>query len=279
MKETQLSIGNYTYPLHSFDYFLNSMENMGVRQIELWAAEPHLYFGDFTLTQVEKLGEKIRSHGITVSCVTPEQCEYPINICASNKNERRRSVDYFKRAVEVAEVLGAPKAFLTAGRHVHDESREEAYLRGVDSLKELVNYARYKGIRLVIEVNPFELEVPNNVAGLKQLLTDVDGGEWLLPVWDIDCAARSGEWGEDYIRAFGNRIGNIHFSDGVGEHYKGHLVPGDGTLPLTRCLEELDAAGYTDTVAVEVMNSRYNADPDTAIRRTLEWFRDYFAEH
>ncbi len=67
MKKTQLSIGNYTYPLHSFDYFLNSMENMGVRQIELWAAEPHLYFGDFTLTQVEKLGEKIRSHGITVS--------------------------------------------------------------------------------------------------------------------------------------------------------------------------------------------------------------------
>ena len=42
MKETQLSIGNYTYPLHSFDYFLNSMERMGVKQIELWAAEPHL---------------------------------------------------------------------------------------------------------------------------------------------------------------------------------------------------------------------------------------------
>ena len=279
MKESQLSIGNYAYPLHSFDYFLNSMEEMGVRQIELWAAEPHLYFGDFTLTQVETLGKKIAGHGISVSCITPEQCEYPINICASNVNERRRSVDYFKRAVEVAEILGAPKAFLTAGRHVHDESREEAYLRGVDSLKELVNYARYKGIGLVIEVNPFELEVPNNVAGLRQLLADVDGGDWLLPVWDIDCAARSGEWGTDYISAFGNRIGNVHFSDGVGEHYKGHLVPGDGTLPLTRCLEELDAAGYMGTVAVEVMNSRYDADPDTAMRRTLKWFRDYMAEH
>ena len=61
MKESQLSIGNYTYPLYSFDYFLNSMERMGVKQIELWAADPHLYFGDFTLTQVETLGKKIKA--------------------------------------------------------------------------------------------------------------------------------------------------------------------------------------------------------------------------
>ncbi|MBQ8996233.1 MAG: TIM barrel protein [Oscillospiraceae bacterium] len=279
MKESQLSIGNYTYPLHSFDYFLNSMERMGVKQIELWAADPHLYFADYTLTQVEALGKKIKDHGISVSCVTPEQCDYPINICASNKNERRRSIDYFKRAIEVAEVLGAPKAFVTSGRHVHDEGREEAYLRELDSLKELVNYAKYKGIYLVIEVNPFELEVPNDAKGLRKLLDDVDGGDWLLPVWDIDCAARSGEWGEDYIRLFGNKIGNVHFSDGVCEHFKGHIVPGDGKLPLTRCLEELDAAGYENTIAVEIMNSRYDADPDTAIQRTLDWFHDYMKNH
>ena len=52
----------------------------------------------------------------------------------------------------------------------------------------------------------------------------------------------------------------------------GHLAPGDGKLPLNDYLDELDSAGYEGDIALEIMNSRYDAEPEKAIKQALDFF-------
>ena len=55
IKWNQIAVGNYTYPLYSFEYFLESMLRLGVNNIEVWAAGPHLYLEDMTLRVLRTL--------------------------------------------------------------------------------------------------------------------------------------------------------------------------------------------------------------------------------
>ena len=85
MKEliwNQIAVGNYTYPLYSFSYFLDSMQRLGVTNIEVWAAGPHLYLEDMTYEMVKKMDLEIQRRKLKPICLTPEQCMYPINIVA-----------------------------------------------------------------------------------------------------------------------------------------------------------------------------------------------------
>ena len=53
IKWSQIAVGNYTYPLYSFCYFLDSMKRLGIKNIEVWAAGPHLYLDDMTVSLLE----------------------------------------------------------------------------------------------------------------------------------------------------------------------------------------------------------------------------------
>ena len=52
---------------------------------------------------------------MAVSCVTPEQVMYPINIGASSKEERVRSIEFFRRYIDVANELECPRMLVTSG--------------------------------------------------------------------------------------------------------------------------------------------------------------------
>jgi protein FrlC len=98
--------GNYAYRLYIFVYFLCSMERLGIRAIELWAAGPHFYLDDFSDGMIRSLGRQILEHALSVICLTPEQCAYPINIAACEVYIRERSIRYFERAIQAAAIPG-----------------------------------------------------------------------------------------------------------------------------------------------------------------------------
>ena len=270
MKKEQIAVGNYTYPYHSFDYFLDSMQRLNVSRIELWAAEPHFYFEDCNLYECRQNGKKIRERGIEVCCVTPEQCQYPINIGARNVDARRRSVNFFRRAIDVAVELDAPKVLVTSGHHNYDDSAEDCWKWCVESLQELASYARLYGKYFVFEPLVREIDVVTRASQSKKLLDEVGQYDVLKAMIDVDEAARFGETPKDFLKEFGiEKFGHVHFMDG---YPGGHLAPGDGKLPLNDYLDELDSAGYEGDIALEIMNSRYDAEPEKAIKQALDFF-------
>lgn len=272
MRESQIVIGNYTYPRFSFDYYLRSMNRLGVTTMELWAGDPHLYYDDFSIAETKALYKTIRAHGIRVCCVTPEQCMYPINIGSGNPNARRRSVDFFKRTVQTAVVMEAPKAFITSGHHLWDERREDCYKWCVESLGELAEYARHNGVLFCFEPLPKQIDIATTAQSMMRLLGEVNRFDALRPMLDVSNMGIHGEACADYLETCGGLISHVHFQD------SGWSVPGDGDLPLTEILECLDGAGYTGHISVEIQNKRYLDDPEQAMRRSLQFLRGYMAD-
>ncbi|MCI5800870.1 MAG: sugar phosphate isomerase/epimerase family protein [Oscillospiraceae bacterium] len=277
MKMSQIVVGSYAHYRYSFDYFLDLMDRLPVKNIELWAAGPHLYFDDYTYPMIRDFYAGIKARGLHVVCVTPEQCMYPINIGSDDPIMRDRSIRYFKKAIDTAEIMEAPKALVTVGQHLVDHDRDTAFRLTAEALAELADYAAPKGVMVVLEHLTRGCScVAVTAKEVKDVLDAVGPRPNLKPMIDTDMAARIDESPKDYLEVFGKELSHVHFIDGMPG---GHLVPGDGVLPMARYLEELDAAGYQNHISLEVMNAQYYLDPNPAIERSIRFFEEYLANH
>lgn len=274
MKRSQISVGNYTYMYYSFDYFLESMKRLQVDTIELWGATPHFYAEDASFFETCALKKRLDENGFKVSCVTPEQVMYPINIGAVNRDERMRSINFFRRHIDIASILQVPRMLVTSGRCNLDQSKQDCFDYCVESLQELGQYAARRGVTIAFETLTREgYDLIVRAAESKKLLDAVGDYEHVKAMIDVDESARFGESPKDFFALFGKeRMEHCHYVDGMPG---GHLAMGDGVLPMRRYLEELDAAGYEGYVSLEVMNERYYYDPEPGIRQSVEFLRRY----
>ena len=76
-------------------------------------------------------------------------------------------------------------------------------------------------------------------------------------------------------RRLGGRLQHVHLADGTP---MGHLVPGDGALPLRAYLETLDAIGYRQAIGLEIYNWQYDFEPHLHMERALRTVRAWLAE-
>lgn len=270
MKTSQLCIGNYTFGWYSFGYFLDSMEKLEVKKIELWAAAPHFPLEDINYHKARECGKNIKNHGMQVCCLTPEQYRYPINIAASDEDERRRSIAYFKKAIDIASVLECPKIIVASGHCCFDEDRSEAWKRNCEALCELAHGACFKGITVMFETMHRQIDLIHTAEEAKDVLDQVDFYPGIRAMIDLDTSWRFQETPKNFIDLFGlAHFGHVHLNDGLPG---GHLAPGDGKLPLCNMLEELDRVGYCGDIALEVLNERYSHQPEDVVRRTIQFF-------
>lgn len=271
LKKTQIAVGNYTYPLFPFTYFLDSMVRMGVKNIELWAAEPHLYLEDMEAGCLEKMKREIDERNLKLVCLTPEQCMYPVNLGAEEERVRVRSIEYFRKALAAARILEASAVLVTPGNgYRHKDTKEETFKRTSDSLRLLSEEAGRLGIQLFLEHLTAETtNIAVRASELFRLMQSV-GHPALKCMADVDMLSRCGESVEDYLKVCNNDLAHVHLVDGMPG---GHLALGDGVLPLERELGHLDKAGYEGYITLEIIDSRYHLNPDEAVMRSLDWLR------
>jgi protein FrlC len=270
LKMSQIAVGNYTYPLFPFDYFLDRMVEFEISTIELWAASPHLYLEDYTLSMLSKMARKISARDLSVVCLTPEQCAYPINLGASEPYIRKRSLRYFEKAIEAANIMGIPNVLVTPGNGYRNQSNESAFKYTVENIRILAEYAAAKHVHLFLEHLTVET---SNVAvkahELQQLWSSINSPN-VSCMLDTDMMSRYDETVGDFLTATQNQIKHVHLVDGMPG---GHLALGDGNLPLSDFLETLDQSNYQGYLTLEIMNERYLLDPDQAIIKSLNWLK------
>lgn len=277
LDERSISVMNFHYVRHSFDRFLADVCDAGVTKIELWAAAPHFYIGDKTLADARALGARTRSLGVDIVAFTPEQCIYPINISASERELRDRSVRYFLESMEFATECNAPALLVTAGGGYRDEPASDALERCVDSMGVLCDRAEKLGIDLWMETLPDSFA--NIIRSAKELraLMDTLSSPALHAVYDVAGAVMTKETREDYFTHLAGRVAHVHFTD--ADAGGSHLAWGDGMIDLDDLVAYLRAQHYDGALTVELTNWKYNVDPTPPLKQCVSAVRTALARH
>ena len=117
----QFGIMNMNYLFYTLDYFLDAARDMGMQNINLWTANPHVHLDDATDDEFRAIGKKISDRGLHCFCVCPEQVVYPFNIAAEDEMIRSRSIASLKRAIDLCEILDTPLLHLCPGWGFYDQ--------------------------------------------------------------------------------------------------------------------------------------------------------------
>lgn len=269
----QLIGANFSFQHFPFERVAAMLRGLGFSEIELWGVAPHLDLYHATDARVDAVLGVLEDNGLTVWCFTPEQVLYPLNIASGDAEIRRDSIDRFRRAADISATLGARYLFLTPGRGFEDEAPEVVWERSAEALREIAGHARANGVRCLLEpLQRVETNVLTDAAGLRRMLDEVDV-DTMDVVLDSVGMATAGDTVAAYIELFGSRLAHVQLVDG---NPAGHLVWGDGSLPLGRYVEDLAEAGYRGKITFEPFgNGAYALDPVAAWKRCLDGIAPY----
>ncbi|MEZ5737817.1 MAG: sugar phosphate isomerase/epimerase family protein [Novosphingobium sp.] len=270
---SQLIGANFSFQHVPFGETAKAIRGLGLSEMELWCIAPHLDLFHSTDADVRRLRSILDDNGLTVCCLTPEQVQYPVNIASGDDAYREASIARFCRAADIAVALGAEYLFLTSGRGYESEPAAMAWDRSVEALGRIVDYAAGLGLRCLLEpLQRTESNVLIDAAGLERMLNAL-GRDTVDVVLDTVAMASAGDTVADYLDRFGPRLAHVHVVDGTPA---GHLVWGDGALPLATWLDELAAAGYRGRLSFEPFgDGTYALDPVTAWKRNLAAIEPY----
>lgn len=268
----QIANMNLAYQRYPLDYFLDSTVRLGLDAIELWAGEPHLYVEEASVGMVRSVLNKIRERNLKLVCFTPEQCSYPINLAASEAGFRKRSIEYFKKSISMANSLDCGMVLVSGGYGFFNESKDEVWKRARESLHEISLVAETEGIVLALE--PFFYPYTNiieNLHSTKRIISEVNSSS-LKAMVDTPCMVLAGDSLEDYAASFGDDLVHIHFVDGNGKS-SAHLSWGEGNFPLASYKETLGKMGYTGYLTLELIGHNYLVDPESKVRESLSFLK------
>ncbi|RUW63826.1 sugar phosphate isomerase/epimerase family protein [Mesorhizobium sp. M7A.F.Ca.US.008.03.1.1] len=268
IKVDQLIGANFAFQHYAFERVAEILRSFGFKEIELWGIAPHLDLFHATDAQVRSVRDILAQNGLSTWCFTPEQVIYPINIASGAGAYRRDSVRRFRRAADICAELGAKYLFLTSGRGYEHDPPQDAWARSAQSLAEIAAHAASVGVRCLLEpLQRVETNVVTNASGLRRMLDQI-GADTMDVVLDTVGMATAGDTVADYVRLFGPRLAHVQIVDGLPA---GHLVWGDGKLPIGQYLEELAASGYRGKLTFEPFgNGSYALDPVAAWTRNLK---------
>jgi len=263
----QLLGANFSFQHLPLPEVARILQSHGLTQIELWGIAPHLDLYHSDDRKVERVRQIFADHGQQVRIFTPEQVVYPVNIASGDPAYQRASIDRFRRAADIAAALGAGHLFLTAGRGYETDTPAATWDRAALALSEIVAHAATMGLRCLLEpLQRRESNILHNAADLRRMLDRLNSAS-VDVVLDLVAMAAAGDSIDDYLRLFGTSLVHAHVVDGTPS---GHLVWGDGTLPLGDWIDALGAAGYGGTLSFEPFgDGSYALDPARALARNL----------
>lgn len=265
----QIGIMNMNYLFYTLDHFLDAARDMGVENINLWAANPHLHLEDGTDGDFRAVGEKLKERGLRCFCVCPEQVVYPFNIAAEDPLIRSRSIASMKRAVYLCEILESPLLHLCPGWGFYDkpDGLKRAWELSRDAMIEIGKAAAERGIVLALEpLQIVESNLVGDIPSAKRMLEEVALDNVKLLV-DTCHMAVKGENLDDYFDAFGKDIVHIHLNE------SGQVPWGYGDLPLGTYVSQLEEHEFTGSITLEVCSRRHYIDPDASVKKGVDMVR------
>jgi sugar phosphate isomerase/epimerase len=172
-----------------------------------------------------------------------------------------RALDVFAAAdVAAVNVHPDPMTKLFPVEHVIEANAE--------AMAELAAAAEARGMRLMVE----NLGFLSRADDLRPIFETVPSAGFHLDVGHANLNRRAGEPNrtEELLAAFGDRLLHVHVSDNLGVDDL-HLPLGSGSIEWLRIVAALRAAGWDDTVTLEIFGPE-RSHLETSRRLWIEWW-------
>jgi D-psicose/D-tagatose/L-ribulose 3-epimerase len=181
-----------------------------------------------------------------------------------NPSVQRFTLDRIKAYVDQGAELGARNVLLVVGEYYWDCEvfpKQAIWDMAKETVAEAGDYAKSKGLEIVLELEPFEQALLKDVHELVRFVREIDNPAVRANA-DISHLHLSNASFDD-VKELTGLIGHIHLSDCDGNVH-GDLPAGMGVTPIKEYLAAIRDTGYDGTVSIEL---EYSPDPD----KIVEW--------
>lgn len=241
---------------------LDLLSELGYDGVALTLDVHHVHPFEVSHQDLDRLRGRLDACGLAVTIETgarflldPRRKHHP----SLAHDERAVRTDYLKRAISVAERLGAESVTFFSGRAVRGVAPEVQWQRVADASMALLDCARERSVRLGFEPEPGHLIA--SLADFDRLRALGDGELGLtLDVGHVVCTESCGI--PEAIERYGSSLVGIHLEDIRGREHL-HLPFGDGDLDFPPILRAIEEVGYAGLCAVELSRSSHRA-PEVA---------------
>jgi len=223
----------------------------------------HVHFDPFA-PELERRAAELRAQldGHGLACVIEtggrfvldaRRKHYPSLVTAGSE----RRVEFLRRAIDVAALVGAPVVSLWSGALEEGDDERTAWRRLRQGCEEVLMYADAKEVTLGFEPEPGMLV--ERLADFERLAGELGDPPRLGITLDLGhCVCLEEEPVGECVRRAGERLAHVHAEDmrrGVHEH----LPFGEGELDLEAAIGALVDSGYDGMVAVELSRNAHEA--------------------
>lgn len=273
----KLSLCMNLFPYKGMEYAVKEVAKIGYQGIEAWGGRPHLYLDDHTLQEKKDLKKLIEDLGMKVTNFLPPVYKYPVNIMSYRESIRKDSMEFMKKNIQNAALIGSPSCCLSLLFPDDESTREESYERLIKGYTELGKTAKDEGINLLIETSPpadccFLIMVDDGLKLIQETgIKDVFGF-----VLDVGHLAVNKENFEETFKKLQGIPKHIHMDDN-DLTADSHLIPGVGDIDIQSFVDASIKYGYDGYYSAEIMG-KYTHDPIPAAKACYENMSKYFVK-
>ena len=237
---------------------IESIASIGYRGVELMADVPHAYPQNMDAQRRQRVRDRIKQLGITVSNVnafTLFACgdTYHPTWIEDDEAKRKLRIDHTLRSIELAKDFGAKTISLQPGGPLIGTtmSREEAGRRFAEGLKQVIPAARAAGVILAIEPEPgLFIESSREYIDFKNAyFRDEPAIKMNCDIGHLFCV---GDDPADVIRTHRDHVAHVHMEDIGSNRVHQHLTPGKGAIDFPAIFQSLNDINYAGRVTVEL---------------------------
>ena len=212
---------------------------------------------------------QLAAHGLTVSCLGASAHMHELD--PAKHEAQLLEAGAF---IDLAHKLGAPYVRVFGNEYVKDVPRDQMLAHIAGALRGLGDYAKGKGVTVLIESHGDFTDSP----ALLEILQKADSPNVAL-LWDAHHTFVSGkEQPEDTVAKLGRWIRHTHLKDSVpaGDDRR-YVLTGTGEVPVKRQIEALKKTGYKGFYSFE-WEKRWHAEieePEVAIAQYARVAAEY----
>ena len=243
--------------------------------IELRGIEQNMYLTkvpEFAPVRIADAKRQLAARGLAVSCLGASA-----HMHETDPVKHAAQLDEARRFIDLAQALGAPYVRVFGDTYVQDVPRDQMLARIAGALRGLGDYARPKGVTVVIESHGAFTDSPS----LLELLQRADSPNVAL-LWDAHHTFVSGkEQPEDTVATLGRYIRHTHLKDSApAGNDRRYVLTGTGEVPVKRQIAALAKIGYRGLYSFE-WEKRWHPEieePDVAFVQYADLAAQYLKE-
>ena len=198
---------------------------------------------DFVPERLPDVQRQLADRGLRVSCLGASAQMHDMDPI-----KRAAQLDEARRFIDLAEALRAPYVRVFGNNYVSGVPRDTMLAHIARGLRELGDYARPRGVTVLIESHGDFTDSPS----LLEVLRQADSPAVAL-LWDAHHTFVSGkEQPEETVRQVGRYIRHTHLKDSVAAGTdRRYVLTGTGEVPVRRQIEALMRFGYRGVYSFE----------------------------